>query len=433
MARLPLSITLGLFLALSPGAATAQTQATVPTSRIALVAATGSTRYSSDSIVQMTGLKTGDTITRDDMQRVADTLAQLGFFASVKYRFESTEQGVKIEYQVTDAPALPVLFDNFPWFTDDELTSELKKNSIPFDGTEPTQGTILDQTAVGLEKVLEQHGIFGSVTHEMGTFGADNHEVVKFRLEGVSANVERVEFSDPSVQNDRAIQERLPDIVGKPFSRGAIESFEYEQLRPEYLSHGYLRVQFGPAKATVPAGADKSHASKVDVFVPIDFGAPYLWGGVKWAGESAISSADLDKQNILISGSVADGMEIAALWERVKTAYANQGFLDMILQPVPQFDDARKMVTYTATILEGPQYHMGQLVLNGLSVEGERRIRAAWTTSTGAVFNEGAYEEFLDKGVKRAFMGFPANYEKIERFLEKDPQAGTVNVLLNFQ
>ena len=417
----------------SPQAST-QASAQIATGKVASVSVTGSTRYATDAIVGLTGLKPGDPVTRDDMQRVADTLAQLGPFATVRYRFNTTAQGVTIEYQVTDAPAVPVSFDNFPWFTDEELIAELKRSSIPFDGTEPERGTILDQTALTLEKFLRQHAIFGSVTHAITTLDLENREVLEFKLEGVPVEIEKIEYSDPAVQQDRRIQDRLSDIVGKPYSRRAIDSFNLEVVRPEYFDHGYLRVVFGAARPVFSAGADRTRASKLDVEVDVTPGAAYAWAGVRWSGNSAVSAADLDKFNMVLKpGDIASGTEIQALWERVKTAYLNQGFLDLAVQPVPQFDDASRQVSFTLSIHEGPQYHMGKLELDGLSLEGERRIRAVWATPPGAVFNEGVYENFLDAGVNRAFAGFPAHYEKTEHFLEKDPQTGVVNVLLNFQ
>ncbi|HKS81227.1 MAG TPA: POTRA domain-containing protein [Candidatus Acidoferrales bacterium] len=424
---------LALATPLFPAARPAQASTQVATGKIAIITAKGSAKFSSAAVVEMTGLKPGDPITRDDMQRVADTLAQLGLFSSVHYSFATTDQGVRIEYSVSDAPSVPVTFDNFPWFTDDELVAALKKNSILFDGYEPLEGKILDQTALALEKVLEERGIFGSVTHQVSTAGPDNHQVMQFKLSGADAIVESFNFSDPSILNDRAIQDRLSDIVGKPFSRSAIQAFDDEQVRPEYISHGYLRVKFDTPVTSFPPGLDKMRSNKVNVLVPVDYGLPYKWNGVKWAGNGAISSADLDMLNILMPGSVANGMEIAALWERVKTTYENQGFLDMTIQPAPQFDDANKLVTFTAAIQEGSQYHMGKLEVSGLSLEGERRIRAAWTIAPGAIFNESLYDAFLNQGIKRAFMGFPAHYDGVQRFLEKDPKAGTLNVLLNFE
>jgi hypothetical protein len=76
---------------------------------------------------------------------------------------------------------------------------------------------------------------------------------------------------------------------------------------------------------------------------------------------------------------------------------------------------------------------MGKLVLTGLSIEGDRRIRAAWTISPGEIFDKSIYDEFFSSGIKQAFTGLPFHYEKIGRFFQEDPQAGTVDVLIDFQ
>ena len=107
----------------------------------------------------------------------------------------------------------------------------------------------------------------------------------------------------------------------------------------------------------------------------------------------------------LKNGDAADGMKIEALWDAVRDEYARNGFLDMTLTPVPQFDDFAKKVSYNVAINEGTQFRMGKLVLTGLSVEGERRIRAAWGIAPGAYFNKEIYEQILRQrnqgGVRR--------------------------------
>jgi len=72
-------------------------------------------------------------------------------------------------------------------------------------------------------------------------------------------------------------------------------------------------------------------------------------------------------------------------------------------------------------------------VLTGLSVDGERRVRAAWKIPAGAVFDKSAYETFVSSGIQQAFAGLPFHYEKIGRFLQQDPQKAIVDVLLDFQ
>jgi outer membrane protein assembly factor BamA len=100
---------------------------------------------------------------------------------------------------------------------------------------------------------------------------------------------------------------------------------------------------------------------------------------------------------------------------------------------VPKFDDQNKRVTYVVEVSEGPQYHMGKLVLTGLSIEGERRLRKAWSIAPGAVFDKSVYDDFVNTGIKAAFVGLPVHYDKTGKFLQLDPQNAKVDVLLDFQ
>jgi outer membrane protein insertion porin family len=397
------------------------------------VAATGSVRFHSEQIAQATGLKPGDTITRDDLQKAADRLTAQGAFATVHYRFSTVETGVKVEYQVTDAPSLPVAFDNFPWLTDDELLAELKSTVFLFDGTAPEHGAILDEMSSSIEKLLERHGVFATVNHDVALSPTENHNVVQFSAQGTGLSVKTLEFPDPLAKSDRSIREQVSLLLNKPFSRSAVEIFEAEQVRPVYLAHGFLHVQFSTPIARLGGATSRNGPNPVDVLAPIVPGVAYVWGGVTWTGNSIISSAELDKLVIFKPGELSDGMMIEAVWQKVRASYARLGFLDATIEPAPHFDDAKKRATYTCLVSEGPQYHMGKLILSGLSVEGERRVRITWRISQGAVFNQIAYEDFLENGVKAAFMGFPAHYEKIGRFLQKDSKSGVVDVLLDFQ
>ncbi|HXQ26349.1 MAG TPA: POTRA domain-containing protein [Candidatus Acidoferrales bacterium] len=413
-----------------PARARAQAPDVSATGKLASVKVTGSTRFHSDQIVPSTGLSPGATITKDDLQRGADRLAQLGTFATVQYRYATADAGVEAEYQVTDAPAIAVWFDNFPWFTDDELTAELKKTIPLFDGTAPEHGTLLDDISNALGKLLESRSVHSSVSHAIAIAPTTDLRVQQFRADAAALNIAAVEFSDALAQSDRAIHLRLPDIVGQPYSRSLIELFEFEQVRPIYLSHGYLRVKFGPPTARIPAGTSNSG---ITIAAPIEPGPFYAWNRATWTGNSAFGVLELDTMFPLHEGNAADGVKIEAGWQAVRDAYAHRGYLDVNLTPVPHFDETAKQVSYAVSIAEGPQYRMGKLVLTGLSIEGERRIRAGWNIAPGAVFDKGVYDEFYSSGIKQAFTGLPFNYEKIGRFLQEDPKNATVDVLLDFQ
>jgi outer membrane protein assembly factor BamA len=427
LARLATMVVAGLLL-FAP--AFGQTPDAEGNGKLESVKVTGSTRYRSDQIASATGLSVGTTITKFDLQRGADRLAQLGVFANVQYRFATEDTGVRAEYQVTDAPTVPVWFDNFPWFTDDELIVALKREIPLFDGTAPLRGGLLNEISNTLESLLGTRGVNSSVSSILTIAPASDVQVMQFHAEHAGVNIASVEFSDPLAQGDRGVQQRLGDLVGQQFSRTLVELFEFEQVRPVYLSHAFLRVRFGaPVARITGSGA----GARVAVTAPVESGLAFAWSGVIWRGNASIASAILNGIIALKPGDAADGMKLEGMWDGVRDEYTRRGYLDVSLVAEPQFDDSAKRVTYTVSITEGPLYHMGRLVLTGLSLEGERRIRAAFGIAQGAVFNKEIYEQFASAGIKQAFAGLPFHYEKVGRFLQEYPNSGSVDVLLDFQ
>lgn len=395
---------------------------------LASIQVTGSKRFTSAQIAPATGLKVGSRVTRADLQQAANALAELGPFTSVQYRFASEPAGVVLQFQVADAPTVPVVFDNFPWFTDSQLNAALKQATPLFDGTAPEHGTLLDSMANALGLFLVSHGLPGNVSHMLTEGVFSNQMVQEFKVQNADVDVASVSFSDSLAQSDRGIHTRLSDLIGHPYSLTAIELFEYEQVRPVYLAHAYDHVKFAAPKSQF----SDSDRSRVAVTIAVDPGPQYAWGGVAWTGASAIAPSDLTALIKLASGEPANGMTIEAGWQAAQDAFANLGYLDAKLTPTPHYDDAAKRVTYTVAVDQGPQYRMGKLVLSGLSEEGERRIRGAWKIAPGEVFDEATYQEFLNHGIAEAFRGFPAHYNKIGRYVQKNKD-GTVDVMMDFE
>ncbi len=401
-------------------------------SHLDAVEVSGSKRFSSGEIAGAVGLRAGNIITREDLQAAADKLAALGLFSNVQYHFTTVVSGVRATYELTDTPTVPVSFENFPWFTDEELTAALKRAVPLFDGNAPQSGTLLNAMSGTLENLVQARGVFGTVSHTLVNFPLGGQRM-QFRVEGAELTIKGVEFSDELASKDRAIQQSAGQLIGKPYSRSAIELFEFEQVRPVYLTHAFLHVQFGVLSTRVVTDAAQPGLNAVVVAIPITPGPAFRWGGVTWSGNSVVTTNELNAIVDLKPGEIADGNKITALWERVQTLYGERGYLDAKLDETPQFDDQAARIIYNVTVTEGLQYRMGNLVLSGLSIDGEKRIRAAWGIPVNAVFNEKLYEDFLDAGIKRAFAGTPVHYDKIGRFLQENPAIGRVDVLLDFQ
>lgn len=404
-----------------------------PSAKLIAISASGSTHFSSDQIVAESGLKPGDTVTRADLKNGADKLSGLGTFAKVGYRFSSGTNGVSVEYQVADAPLLPVSFDNFPWVSEDDLKGAIKAAVPLFDGTAPATGRILDDMSEAVQRFLETKGIYVRVSHTPMSDPLTSVQTVQFLSAGAEEDVKSIDFSDALANTNKAIQERLADLIGKPYSLTALKLFEFEQIRPVYIGKGLLRVDFKEPVVQAPPPNASTTTPTVVVHVNIDPGPSYTWGVVTWSGNSALSSAELNALIPFKAGDPTNGTKIQALWISVTDAYGHKGYLDATATPTPQFDDQAHRVNYNVAIVEGPQYKMGNLVLSGLSLEGEKRIRGAWTIQEGTVFDENFFNTFIESGAKDSFVGIPYDYERIEHFLDKNPATGVVNVMLDFK
>lgn len=426
-----------LVLAISIVAAPLRAAAQAPLSSvIAEIHQTGSTRYADAQVAAASGLQPGDAVTREQLQAAADRLAQLGIFSKVNYRFTTRGEKIVLEFQLADAPVVPVTFDNFPWFSDEELSAAIRQALPFFDGNAPRDGALLDTIAAAVSKLLQAHGISASIEHTLMAQPTSDDMAVLFRLEGPSLTIGSLDYGDSLAQSSTELAERKTDLVNKPFSRFAIELFEFEHVRPLYLSTGNLRVSFAAPVVRFTGDPNQPLPSSVSVQLPINPGPVFHLSGLTWDGNRALDSTALSALATIHPGELADGMQLAALWQRVESEYAHNGYINAHVEAQPQFDDAAATVSYRVTITEGQQYRMGGLVLTGLSPTAEGVLRAVWQLAPGKIF-DGAYVDSmfvkLEKPSSEIFGALPLHYEKLGHFLRVDETSHTVDVLIDFQ
>jgi outer membrane protein assembly factor BamA len=430
----PLSFAAILFCLLRIAPFAAAQSPPAPSSVIAEIHATGSRRYNDAQVAATAGLKPGDALTRDQLQKAADRLAQLGVFSRVNYRFTGKGDQIVLNFELEDAPVVPVLFDNFPWSTDEELSRAIRESVPLFDGTAPPGGTLLDEMTAALARTLAAHDLKGDVEHTLVAQPWADGMMIEFRQNGPNPTMGSLAFSDALAQNSEKLRDRIHDLVGKPFSRFAIEVFENEQVRPLYLSTGYLRARFGSPVIAVPKTSPPP--PEVQVAVPIDPGPIFRISAFSWSGNTVLNDAALSNLPASKTGELADGMRVAADWQRVEGEYARRGYLDVKVSPQPQFDDASGKVAYRIAIIEGPQYRMGELVITGLSLDAERLVRAVWRLAPGEIFDGLYFDEMLrklEKPIPQIFGQLPVHYAQMGHFLRTNPEKHVVDVLIDFQ
>src|SRR5213075_2587218 len=74
--------------------------------------------------------------------------------------------------------------------------------------------------------------------------------------------------------------------------------------------------------------------------------------------------------------------------------------LEASVRPEPVFDDAARKVSYRLDVKEGPQYHMGNLIIKGFSDNLGNYLRGKWEMRRDDVYDQGYVEEFFKNDFK---------------------------------
>jgi outer membrane protein assembly factor BamA len=418
---------------LLPSAAQAPAPATASLHEIR---AEGLKSLSIDQVIALSQLQKDSQVGQQDLQAAADRLLQTGLFAKVNYKFQSKEQAVTLTFLLEESPRVPIYYDNFAWFSDRELNDAVRKKLAFFDGTLPEGGAVVEETADAIKELLTARSVNTAVEHQLLANPIGEGNVQQFHAQDSPFTVASVEFGDPAVGQSHAVQQSLEAVIGKAYSRMAIDLFLAEQLRPFYLSQGLLRVKLGPPEVRLPGAPGKKLPDALPIFVPIVTGPVYHWKDVEWNGNAVLSTITLTNAVGLKTGDVADGMKIEAGWDRDREEYGRRGFLDVKIDPAASYDDQTHTVSYAVTVNEGVQYHYNSLVLTGLSLAAETKLKQVWPIAENAVFDKAAFESFLTKLQTHppdVFGDLPLHYESVGHWLRTDPDKHLVDVLLDFK
>jgi outer membrane protein assembly factor BamA len=439
-------VVLGFLLAttasIAPSFARAQTPPQSPpagnnsTAALREVRADGLKSFTNEQVTSISALQIGAQVGKDDLQSAADKLVQSGLFAHVKYNFQSRADGLVVIFHLEEAERIPAYFDNLPWFTDGELNDAIHAKLPFYNGGLPGAGSVVDQASTAVSEFLAAHGLQAEVEHQVIANPNGDGSIQEFHIEGSSLQISSLEFSDASLNSSKAVQQQLAELKGKPYSRMAIDLFLTEQIRPIYQKQGLLRAKLGPPEIRLTGNPNQKLPEKIPVFVPVTAGPVYKWKGVEWSGNSLLSTITLNGDLGLKAGDVADGMAIESGFDKIREEYAHVGYLEAKIDPVANYDDQARTVSYNVRVEEGGSYKFGALTITGLSPGAEKRLRDAWSIPQGEVFDKTIYEDFLTKletKPEEIFGKLAVHYENVGHWVQPNDGTHTVDVLIDFK
>ncbi len=374
----------------------------------------GSKRFSEQQIAAASGLQIGEPVEDDDFKKAARRLGDMGVFTDIAYSYSYSSAGTKLEFHVTDADKfVPVRFEDFVWFSDEELLRRIKEHAPLFNGELPLSGRLPDEISDVLQAMLVERAIPGHVEYVRAGKSDGPIDSIVYSVADVPIQIRNVEFTGAAESDIPALKAASRRVFDREYSRSILHSLVEHQLLPVYYSRGYLKATFAePQPIVVKQPSQQSddtirNLTIVDVRFPVTPGEQYKLKAIEWSGNQEIATDTLRKMVRADVGQPANTMRIHDNLNEVQKLYGSRGYVTASIKADAVFDDPAATVVLRLEVKEGSIYHMGDLEFRGLDNSLTAKLRNAWKLRQGDVYDATYLSEYLPAAQKL----LPSNFD----------------------
>jgi len=349
--------------------------------KIARIETEGLQTLTAETVIATSGLKIGESFSVAATDAAAERLLNSGLFKRVAYRTRNLGANVTITFQLEEmkGQSSPVVFDNFIWFSDEELAAAIKREVPSFNGSAPDVGNTNEAITKALQNFLAERKMPGQVEYN---FGEHAH---LFRVVGVPMKICTLHFPGAQSVSEQKLIEVTRSSMDPEYSRESTKTFPKYGLYPIYRELGHLRASFG---APVAKPATGGGCEGVDLTIPVNEGVKYSWAKTEWSGNQVLSAKELDDALGMKAGEVANGKKFDKGLTEVDKAYGKHGHIQSRVKPAPEFDDGASTVTFKIAVDEGPQYRMGTVEFKGFSPDDAAVLGKRWGLKSGEIYDQ---------------------------------------------
>lgn len=388
---MPARVALGL-IALAALALAQSTSAPNPLKKLDV---DGNQRFTAAQIVAASGLKLGQTVTKEAFDAARARLMDTGAFESVGYAFQPNaaltgfeaalhvaEVGLMYRYRFEDLPA-----------SDQTLREMLRQQGFFLGDVIPQTADVLDRYDRALTRFFDgKIQVAGRLVIPDKTEEPGEPSIV-FRPAGARPHIAQIEFTGYHALPSQLLFTTFADAaVGTEYSEASVRRLLDARIVPLYEARGRLRVEF-PKISAEPA--PEPEVAGVAVSITVHEGPVYDLGMVRFAGDASRQTAELERLVRWRAGEPADFDEINAGLKSITQRFESRGYLHAAARADRSVNDKDHTVDLVVTVDQGAQFTFGRLEVRGLDLIGEPAIRKMWGAKEGKPFDPGYPDAFL--------------------------------------
>jgi outer membrane protein assembly factor BamA len=309
--------------------------------------------------------------------------------------------------------AIPVLYQNFPWWKSDALTAAVAAKVPLFHGAVVPESGLQSQIATALAALVQTKGVTATIDAVPYRDESGNLKGVQFRIAAPAVQIGDLQFQGASPAWVEQLAPVQKAASGQDYGAGT-ESQIAVAVRTIYHRQGYLDASVADFIYRDPQFTDGK------VLVPLDVniveGAQYRLAQFTLSGDVLMAPEEFAKRVRIHAGDIVDEDLVRQTIAAIAQPYKAQGYLRATINATPSLDRAQHTVSYSVTVVPGPVFHMGKLTILNLDPTKQALILKYWTLHEGDVYDTTYPPSFLhrNKDTLHELDAWSASYKQYE-------------------
>jgi outer membrane protein insertion porin family len=351
----------------------------------------GNKRFTAEQIVAASGLKLGQSVTKELFDAARAKLMETGAFESVGYGFQpnAAMTGFEATLDVAEVALMfPYRFEDLP-ASDEALRQTLRQQETFFGDVIPVTEGVLSRYDRALSAFFEgKVEVSGRLS-----YAQSGGPMIVFRPAGERPRISQVQFTGYDVIPAKQLFTTFAEAaVGTEYSEASVQRLLEARIVPLYEAKGRLRVSFPKIRAEP---AKDPEVVGVAVTIAVREGAAYSLGAVRFAGDAAKQARELERLVQWRKNETVNFDEINAGVKNITRRFRSQGYLHADTRVDRTVNDKEHTVDLVVAVDRGAMFTYGKLDVRGLDLIGEPALRKYWGNRQGKPFDPEYPDAFL--------------------------------------
>ncbi len=414
----------------------------------------GNRRIPKESVLARLYSRPGDAYDSALVERDFNSLWNTGYFDDVRIERVNDPSCVQLIVYVREKPTIrEINYQGLNAISVSDILDRFKKEKVGLTQESQYDPTRVKRAEVVLKEMLGEHGHqFATIRTEIKTIPPAAVALTFKVKEGPTVKVGKIVFQGNQQLTARELRASmknlkpigiphsifLEDLFARTFDASKLDE-DAQRVREAYRDKGYMKALTGEPLTNVrnAGGIDiftlkPSTGKRADIVIPVEEGQRYRLGGITFTGNKTLNNnRALRAQFAVKDGDWFNAMLFGKGLEALRKAYSGQGFINMVAEPTPRFDEAKKLIYLDIEIEEGKKFYISRIEFSGNTITRDKVIRRELLVEEGQQYSG----QLVDLSLLRLNQLNYFETLKTDQDVEtrQNADAGTVDLLLKLK